>query len=636
MPTRTTTARNLIEDHALLGNCRTAALSTPDGTIDWLCLPGFDSPAVFTSLLSTDPESHGFWRVGPASPGATPPPADLRSYLGTSTVLEQTWHTPGGTLTVTDFLVAPDATGYAPAQLIRVATCTEGVVTVASETAVRPGYGANTPTARQVTHGTPRTQLVDGADTYWLDGPAHSTLFDVQYAEATLRAGEQRVFALTWSATGEPAPAPPTGRELATTLAWWEGWASACTYSGPYRDAVLRSLVTLKAMQDVATGAFVAAPTTSLPERLLHVPSQHLPGTTDWRTWDYRFFWPRDTAWYVRAFLHCGFVEEALAWREWVLTHTDPRALRPLYRLDGSTDTAERILGHLPGHLGVARPVRVGNGADGQLQLDVPGELLDAFWQMELHGLPGGTEVVEYALQLALQVEQTWQQRDSGMWESRGEPQHYTSSQTWCWVALDRAVLLLRRYGVHPETAERLEALAAYVRITVRAAGADPQRITLTQVYGGQNLDTSVLHAVTTGLLDPADPLATGTVQAVAHELGGGPLGLVERYPTRDTAVNIDGLPGREGTFLPCTAWLATARALTGDVDGARASIDALLSVRNDLGLLAEEYDPVDRRHLGNFPQGMTAEAVVNALLALDAAERQAAPEVPALADVAV
>ncbi|RKE21940.1 glycoside hydrolase family 15 protein [Streptomyces sp. TLI_171] len=637
MTTRTSAAPARIEDHALLGNCRTAALAAPDGTVDWLCMPGFDSPAVFTSLLSDAPEKHGFWRVGPAVIDTAPPSADSRRYVGSSTVLEQTWHTLTGTLTVTDFLVAPDATGYAPAQLMRIAACTEGSVTVASEIAVRPGYGANTPVLRPVAYGTPRIQFADGADTYWLDGAFHFNLYGRHYAEEALEAGQQRVFALTWCAAGDPVPTPPTGLELDATLAWWEEWASACTYTGPYRDAALRSLVTLKAMQDLATGAFVAAPTTSLPERLL----RGLPGTAapdeeqEWRTWDYRFFWPRDTAWYVRAFLDYGFVEEALAWREWILTHTDPAALRPLYRLDGSTDTAERTLDHLPGHLGVARPVRVGNGADGQLQLDVPGELLDTLWEMELHGLPGGPDVVEYALRLALQVEQTWHLRDCGMWESRGTPQHYTSSRIWCWVALDRAVKLLRRYGAHLATAQRLEVLAVYVRITVREAGADPRRSTLTQVCGGTDLDASVLHALTTGLLDPADPLATGTVEAVARELGAGPFGLVERYPTHENAANIDGLPGHEGTFLPCTAWLASARALTGDTEGARESIEVLLGIRTDLGLLPEQADSLDRRHQGNFPQGMSHEALLAALLDLQAAQHSTAPRELALAQAA-
>ncbi|MFJ4676946.1 glycoside hydrolase family 15 protein [Kitasatospora sp. NPDC088783] len=644
MTTRTPAAPARIEEHALLGNCRTAALSTCDGAIDWLCLPGFDSPSVFTALLSDDPGRHGFWRIGPAAPDTAPPTADQRRYVGNSTVLEQTWRTDSGALTVTDFLVAPDATGYAPPQLIRIAACTEGTVTVASEIAVRPGYGARTPTALRVAYGTPRTRYTDGADTYWLDGPIHHSRFGTRYAEATLAAGEQRVFALTWSATGDPAPAPPSGLELAATLAWWEEWASACAYTGPHREAALRSLVTLKAMQDLGTGAFVAAPTTSLPERLLRHLSDTLPATAvpkkrkgtpeEWRTWDYRYGWPRDMAWYIRTLVRYGFVEEALAWREWLLTHTDPAALRPLYRLDGSTGTAERTLDHLPGHLGVAGPVRVGNGADDQLQLDVPGEILDTLWQMELQGLPGGDDVVEYALQLALQVERTWHLRDCGMWESRGEPQHYTSSRIWCWTALDRAVKLLRRNGAHLATAQRLEALAAYVRITVREAGADPQRGTLTQVCGGRDLDASVLHAITTGLLDPADPLAAGTVRAVARELGEGPFGLVERYPTHEHSANIDGLPGHEGVFLPCTAWLASARALTGDTAGARASIETLLGVRNDLGLLPEEADPVTLAHQGNAPQGMSHEALLAALLDLQAAQHSAPREL-VLAQVA-
>ncbi|MGX4733169.1 glycoside hydrolase family 15 protein [Kitasatospora griseola] len=619
-----------IEDHVLLGNGRAAALSTPDGTVDWLCLPDFDSPAVLAGLLGID--AHGMWRIGPATGGGTPPVADRRRYLGHSTVVEQTWHTAGGTLTVTDFLPAPDAADHAPAQLIRIAACTEGTVTVSSALALRPNYGAALPVVHPVEFGTPRTRLTHGGDRFWLDGPTHTGgRHGDQHAEQVLAAGQQLVFALTWSATGQPAPAPPTGAELAATLRWWDDWAGECTYTGPDRDAVLRSAITLKAMQQVDTGAFVAAPTTSLPERL---PTAGQPGE-DCRTWDYRHMWPRDSAWYISTLLKCGFTEEALMWRHWLLARTDPKDLRPLYRLDGGTGTAERILAHLPGWRG-AGPVRVGNGADGQLQLDVFGELADTLWQMEQAGLPGGGEVREYVLQLALQVEKLWRQRDSGMWESRGEPQRYTSSRIWCWVALDRAARMLRTdAGTDPAVVVRLEELAATVRATVLACAVrtrDGGATVLAQVFGGTGLDASVLHAVTTGMLAPDDPLAAGTIDAVAAELTN-KHGLVERYPTHDDAENIDGLPGHEGRFLPCTAWLATAYATTGRITEARTTIDTLLALRSDLGLLSEGYDPAAGCQLGNYPQGMSHQALIDALLALAAAEHRATPKVLTLAD---
>ncbi|MBO1413229.1 glycoside hydrolase family 15 protein [Streptomyces sp. FH025] len=593
-----------IEEHAFLSNTRTAALTRPDGTMNWLCLPTFASGAVFASLLGTP--SNGFWRVGPAM-YTSAPPESRRRYVGDTLTVEQTWDTGSGVLEVTDFLPAPDASGDAPPTVVRVATCRSGMVRLASEFQPRLGYGSVTPGLQYVGHGTPRLRVTAGSDTYWLDGPRHSADRGSASCDMPLKAGQSIVFALTWTRTGSPAPARLTGTTvLEETQRYWTQWASACTYDGPHRDAVLRSALTLKGLCDVG-GAAVAAPTTSLPAPI-----------GGERNWDYRHTWPRDTAWMMQALLSLGYTEEPTAYRNWLTTHIDPDGPKPLYSLDGGPVPAEETLPHLSGYRG-STPVRVGNAAAEQHQLDVYGELADLLAQMDDADIPPCPDADRLLLAIALNVEALWEQPDDGMWESRGTRRRYVSSLVWAWVALDRAARVLERHGAaDEETLLRLATVAGTVHAEVCAKGYDAQRNTFTQYFGSQDLDASLLHIARVGFLPPDDKRVIGTVEAVERELSVGG-GLLLRYPTHaDAADNVDGLAGHEGAFLATAFWMVEALALIGRGTDARELLDRLLSVRSDLGLLAEQYDPAEEVHLGNYPQGLSHDGLIRAVLAIN------------------
>ncbi|WP_331743557.1 glycoside hydrolase family 15 protein [Kitasatospora sp. NBC_01300] len=597
----------LIEEHAFLSNTRTAALARPDGTIAWLCLPGFDSNAVFASLLGSS--ANGYWRVGPATYTSTPP-VSQRRYIGDTLAVEQTWDTGSGVLEVVDFLPAPDATGYEPPMVVRVATCRSGMVRLASEFRPRPGYGSLTPALHEVDYGTPRLRATAGSDTYWLDGPSHSiNLGSTASCDTPLRAGQSIVFALTWTRTGTPAPPPITdSTALEATKRYWTEWASACTYQGRDRDAVVRSALTLKGLCD-AGGAAVAAPTTSLPAPIGGV-----------RNWDYRYTWPRDTAWIMQSLLSLGYTEEATAYRDWLTAHVGPCGPTPLYSLNGEPVPAEETLPHLRGYRG-SKPVRIGNAAAGQHQLDVYGELADLLAQMDDAGIPPCPDADRLLLATALTVEALWEQPDDGMWESRGPRRRYVSSLVWAWVALDRAVRVLERHGAaDKETLVRLAATAETIHAEVCARGYDAERNTFTQYFGSQDLDASLLHIARVRFLPPDDKRVIGTVEAVGRELSAGG-GMLLRYPTHtDAADNVDGLADHEGAFLATAFWMAEALALIGRDADARDLLDRLLAVRSDLGLLAEQYDPAQEIHLGNYPQGLSHDGLIRAALAINAA----------------
>ncbi|MFE7526739.1 glycoside hydrolase family 15 protein [Kitasatospora sp. NPDC057542] len=594
----------LIEEHAFLGNSRAAALTRPDGTMTWLCLPGFESSAVFASLLGTP--SNGSWRLGPAT-YTNAPPESRRRYVGDTLAVEHAWDTESGVLEVTDVLPAPDATGYAPPVVVRIATCRSGMVRLASEFRPRPDYGSLTPSLQYVGHGTPRLRVTAGSDTYWLDAPRHSVnLGGSASCDMPLKAGQSLVFALTWTRTGSPAPAPLTGTTaLEETKRYWTRWASACTYDGPHRDAVLRSALTLKGLCDLG-GAAVAAPTTSLPAPIGGV-----------RNWDYRYTWPRDTAWMMQSLLVLGFIEEPTAYRNWLTAHVDPDDLKPLYGLGGGPVPAEEDLPHLRGYRS-STPVRVGNAAAGQHQLDVYGELADLLAQMDDAGISPCPDADHLLLGLALKAEELWEQPDDGMWESRGTPRRYVSSLVWAWVALDRAVRVLGRHGAaDQETLLRLAATAETIHAEVCARGYDQGRNTFTQYLDGHDLDASLLHIVRVGFLPPDDKRVIGTVEAIERELAAGG-GMLQRYPTRaDAADNVDGLSGHEGAFLATAFWMAEALALIGRNTDARDLFDRLLAVRSDLGLLAEQYDPTEGTQLGNYPQGLSHDGLIRAALAI-------------------
>ncbi|WP_327073892.1 glycoside hydrolase family 15 protein [Kitasatospora purpeofusca] len=607
-----------IEDLALLGNTRTAALVLPDGTVNWACMPDFDSPAVFASMLGG--EEHGFWRVGPAVYDGSPPPAaDRRQYLGDTMVLRQEWDTDTGILAITDFMPAPDVTDGADPQIIRIVECVSGVVRVASVFRPRTDYGATLPTIQRFNRGTPRLSATTYPHAYWLDGPSHTVNRDgVCRADIALHAHQSIALSLTWKPSNRPAPIPPDAfAELDATVEYWEQWARGCTYRGPYREAVVRSALTIKAMCHPG-GGVIAAPTTSLPEQL-----------GGERQWDYRFVWLRDSALAIAALIRLGFLEEARRWRQWLVNTVTPERLQPIYRINGDTDLDEEVLGHLPGYE-ESQPVRIGNGAAGQLQLDVFGELADTLLLAEDAGLPPSPQVDALLLALVSQVELRWREPDEGIWEIRGEARHFTHSKVMCWVAVDRTLRTLeRRTTTDSAVLVRLAALREEIHRDVCTHGID-ERGVFTQYYAGQALDASLLLIPQAGFLPADDKRVITTTEAIQRELT--EHGLVLRYATHAApGANVDGLAGHEGAFVACSFWLAENLAAIGRTAEARQLFDQLLALRSDLGLLAEEYDPLAQHQLGNYPQAFSHWSMVDAAfrLAPRPRSRRAAPPRP-------
>ncbi|WP_441245210.1 glycoside hydrolase family 15 protein [Kitasatospora sp. McL0602] len=607
-----------IEDLALLGNTRSTALVRPDGAINFACLPDFDSPAVFASMLGGD--EHGFWRVGPAIYDGSPPPAaDRRQYLGDTMVLRQEWDTDTGTLAVTDFMPGPDVDDNAEPQIIRIVECVSGVVRVASVFRPRTDYGATLPTIQRFNHGTPRLSATTYPHAYWLDGPSHTVNRDgVCRADLSLHARQSVAFSLTWKVSFRPAPIPPDAfAELDATVESWEQWARGCTYRGPDREAVVRSALTLKAMCHPG-GGVIAAPTTSLPEQL-----------GGERQWDYRFVWLRDSALTIAALIRLGQLEEARRWRRWLIDTVTPERVQPIYRINGDTDLDEQILGHLPGYE-ESRPVRIGNGAANQLQLDVFGELADTLLLAEDAGLPPSPQVDVLLLALVAQVELRWREPDEGIWEIRGEARHFTHSKVMCWVAVDRTLRMLeRRTTTDPAVLVRLAELREEIHRDACTHGVDEHGV-FTQYYGGRALDASLLLIPQAGFLPADDKRVIATIEAVQRELT--EYGLVLRYATHEApGANVDGLAGHEGAFLACSFWLTDGLTAIGRHTEARQLFDQLLALRSDLGLLAEEYDPLAQRQLGNYPQAFSHWSLVDAAvrIAPKTRSRRAAPPRP-------
>ena len=582
----------LIEDYALIGDTQTAALVGRDGSIDWLCLPRFDSGACFAALLGD--RSHGRWRLAPAG-GVT---AVERRYVPGTLVLETTFRTSDGVVRVSDCM---PVRGQAP-DVVRVVEGVEGAVPMEMDLVVRFDYGSTVPWVRNL-DGT--LSLVAGPDALELFTPVQTRGVDRSTAAAfTVRPGDRVPFVLTWHWSSEPPPRRVDPEHaIADTVAWWQEWSGRCTGGGPWADDVRASLVTLKALTYAPTGGIVAAPTTSLPEVLGGV-----------RNWDYRFCWLRDATFTLQAFLDAGYDGEAVAWRDWLLRAVagDPGQLQIMYGVAGERRLPELYLPWLPGYEG-SSPVRVGNAAASQLQLDVYGEVMDALHQARKAGIPPDPVSWDVQQALAEWLESSWREPDSGLWEIRGEPRHFVHSKVMCWVAFDRAVRAVETFD-HDGPVERWAAARDAVHREVCEHGWDAERSTFTQSYGSQELDASLLMIPMVGFLPPSDPRVVGTVDAVQRELTVD--GFVERYPTQE-GTSLDGLPGREGAFLLCTFWLADALALTGRVDEARALFERLLALRNDVGLLAEEHDPVTGRMLGNFPQAFSHVGLVDTALNL-------------------
>ncbi|MFD9814977.1 glycoside hydrolase family 15 protein [Streptomyces sp. NPDC059080] len=590
-----------IEDYALIGDMQTAALVCRDGMVDWLCLPRFDSPAVFAGLLGT--EEHGFWRMGPAhSEGTRPLPADRRRYRGDSLVLESEWDTPQGTVRVIDFMPPRDG---AP-QLVRIVEGVSGTVPVRSELRMRFAYGWVVPWVHKVDG---RTVAVAGPDSVWLDTTAQTYGEELTtYSDFTVAPGERVAFTISWQPSHHqpPAVAEPEN-SLTTTEEFWHEWVEHCTYHGPYRDAVVRSLITLKALTYAPTGGIVAAPTTSLPE--------DLGGS---RNWDYRFTWLRDAAITLSSLLRTGYREEARAWREWLLRAVagDPENLQIMYGIAGERELGENELSWLPGYEN-SRPVRVGNGAAGQVQLDVYGEVIEALHLAHMTGLARNDYASLLQLKLINWVEKHWHEPDEGIWEVRGPRRHFVHSKVMTWVAVDRTIKLIEA-GDAEGPLERWKELRDRIHQDVCEKGFDKERNTFTQSYGSQELDASLLLIPQMGFLPPDDKRVIGTIEAIQRELSTED-GFILRYPTSGDEAGVDGLEGDEGAFLACSFWMADDLAMIGRVEEARTLFERLLALRNDLGLLAEEWDSANQRQVGNFPQAFSHVPLIDTALRLTA-----------------
>ncbi|MET9950732.1 glycoside hydrolase family 15 protein [Streptomyces sp. NPDC006339] len=586
-----------IDDYALIGDLQTAALVGRDGSIDWLCLPRFDSAACFAALLGD--EDNGHWRIAPK--GATN--CTSRRYAEDTLVLETFWETRTGTVKVVDFMPQRDK---AP-DVVRIVEGVSGTVEMNAVLRLRFDYGSIVPWVRRADG---HRVAVAGPDSVWLRSEPPVKTWGQQFgtwSSFTVSAGEQVAFVLTWHPSHEPRPVLVDPFEsLEHSLADWREWAARCTYQGPYRDAVVRSLITLKALIYAPTGGIVAAPTTSLPEELGGV-----------RNWDYRACWLRDSSLTLGALLSAGYVEEAAAWRDWLLRAVagDPADLQIMYGPAGERRLPETTLPWLRGYADSA-PVRIGNAAVEQLQLDVYGEVMDSLYRAREAGIPPERHAWNLQLSLLGFLESTWREPDEGLWEVRGPRRHFVHSKVMAWAAADRAVRTLEEDPSLPGDPSRWRAMRDEIHAEVCEKGYDPVRNTFTQAYGSMELDAATLLIPRIGFLPPEDPRVVGTVDAVRRELMQG--GYVRRYSTAGPSV--DGLPGEEGTFLVCSFWLADALLLTGRAKEARELFERLVGLCSDLGLLAEEYDPVTGRQLGNFPQAFSHIGLVGTALALAAA----------------
>jgi len=574
-----------IEGYALIGNTRTAALVGRDGSIDWLCAPRFDSPACFAALLGN--REHGRWLLAPAGKART-----VRRRYGSDTlVLETEFETARGRVRLIDCMPPwPDRT-----DVVRVVEGVSGRVPMRMELIIRGGYGVFVPWVRRVESALLATAGPDSLElrsTVETRGKGFTTV-----AEFTVRRGERVPFVISHFPSHQPRPLPiDADAAIAETELVWRKWCARCTYDGRWGDAVKRSLVTLKALTYAPTGGIVAAATTSLPESRGSV-----------RNWDYRFCWPRDATYTLYALLLAGYHDEARAWREWLLRAAAgrPQDMQTVYGVAGERQLTELELPWLPGYAR-STPVRVGNAAAAQCQLDVYGEVIDALHLARTAGLDPDASAWNFQRTLLEFLESHWSKPDNGIWEVRGERRHFTHSKVMAWVAFDRAIKAVENHGVDGP-AKRWRRLRARIHADVCRRGFSAKRGTFVQHYGSDSLDASLLLIPLVGFLPPEDPRVRATVEAIERELTFD--GLVIRYRT---ARRVDGLPPGEGIFLPCSFWLADNMVLQGRTDDAEALFERLLSLRNDVGLLSEEYDPRSRHQLGNFPQALSHVALVN------------------------
>jgi GH15 family glucan-1,4-alpha-glucosidase len=575
-----------IEDYAIVGDLQTVALIGRSGSVDWLCFPRFDSGAVFSALLGSS--EHGRWLIAPSSGGH----ATEWRYRDDTLILESEWQTDTGRVRVIDFMPQRET----KPDIVRIVECLDGEVEMHTELVMRFDYGSIVPWVRHTDDQT--LVAIAGPDGLVLRTPVELDAEAMTHAaEFTVRKGDRVPFVLTWFPSSEQAPTAVDAEEaLTATEQLWRDWMAGCRYDGPYKAAVHRSLIVLKALTYEPTGAIVAAPTTSLPEQIGGV-----------RNWDYRFSWLRDATFTLYALMNAGFKDEALAWRNWLLRAVagDPSRMQILYGVAGERRIPEFELDWLPGYAG-SRPVRVGNAAHEQFQLDTYGEMMDALHEARRHGLARDDHA--WALQQTVMefLEGAWDQPDEGIWEVRGPRRHFTHSKVLAWVAFDRAVEAVERWD-RPGPVDRWRRIRADIHEEVCREGFSVELNSFTQAYGSDELDASTLLIPLLGFLPPEDPRVIGTVEAIQRDLTRD--GFVERYTTSSA---IDGLPGGEGVFLPCSFWLVDALLMLERDDEAQALFEKLVGVSNDLGLLSEEYDPSAKRLLGNFPQAFTHVGLVN------------------------
>lgn len=576
---------NRIEDYALIGDCHTAALVGRDGSIDWLCVPRFDSGACFAAMLG-GPE-HGRWLLAPQGEVTRA----SRKYRDGTLILETEFETADGTVAVIDFMPprteSPD--------LVRIVEGRKGRVPMRMELVIRFDYGSVVPWVRRVERG---ITAIAGPDmlalrtSVELKGAGLSTV-----SEFTVAEGQKVPFDLTWYPSTRARPSEIDADDaLRQTQRWWRDWSGKCKSEGDWCEAVRRSLITLKALTYAPTGGIVAAPTTSLPEQIGGV-----------RNWDYRYCWLRDATFTLYAMMLAGYRDEAEAWREWLLRAVagKPSQIQIMYGLAGERRLTELELGWLPGYEGSA-PVRTGNGAWDQHQLDVYGEVIDSLHQCRRAGLEPSPDAWRVEVALLEFLESNWREPDEGIWEVRGPRRHFTHSKVMAWVAFDRAVKAIEGFGQEGPKG-RWSAIRDEIHAQVCREGFDPTVGSFVQSYGSKHLDASLLVMPLVGFLPARDPRVVGTVEAIERHLMTD--GFVSRYSTDP---GIDGLPPGEGTFLLCTFWLADTLALMGRTDEARGIFDRLLAIRNDVGLLSEAYDPKAKRLLGNFPQAFSHIGLIN------------------------
>ncbi|MFL5759947.1 MAG: glycoside hydrolase family 15 protein [Thermomicrobiales bacterium] len=580
-----------IEDYALLGDLQSAALVHRLGSIDWCCFPRFDSGACFAALLG-EPK-HGRWLLAPAGKVRR----SERRYRHDTLILETDYETDDGEVRVIDFM---PPRGMAP-DIVRIVEGLRGRVAMRSELIIRFDYGRIVPWVRHV--GDARL-AVAGPDALCLRTPVELRGENMTtVAEFEIEPGERIPFVLTWFPSHELVP-PAIDPELALTETeeYWLNWTNSCQYKGDCHDDIHRSLLVLKALTYLPTAGIVAAPTTSLPECIGGV-----------RNWDYRYCWLRDATLTLLAMLNAGYRDEAMAWREWLLRAVagDPADVQIMYGLAGERRLDERTLEWLPG-FGHSHPVRIGNAASTQLQLDVYGEILDAAYQTIAHGAEPSQFGWALCRRLLAWLEDGWRQEDAGIWEVRGPARHFTHSKVMAWVAFERAVCMHETFG-REGPVERWEQLRDEIKEQVLTCGWNERKQAFTQSYGSDHLDASLLLMPIVGFLPATDPRVVSTVEAIQRELTVD--GFVLRYRTKEEGV--DGLPPGEGVFLPCSFWLVEVLAMQGRYDEARGLYERLLALRNDVGLLAEEYDPIACRQLGNFPQAFTHLSLITAAVAL-------------------